>query len=904
MIVEEIAVRNWRSYREQHAFRFKDEINLIVGRNEAGKSILLEALTRALFDRHMAKTEEIKAISPLGSSLGPEVSVVFRENGKRFKIVKRFLQEPRSELYTERGGKWELDAEGDRSDSAVCKILRGEGTVRTAAQSHHRGLAQALWYLQTDSAIPEKEWSEGVKQGLQGLINVVVRSPAEKSMLNILGSTYSEYWTPTGKERSSSNSELARLNSEISTLEKTIDELSDKAKTIEDYRSELEGLQSSEDEINIEIKKAEGELKGFEKGVKEAIDFENSKRDLELARTQAENKNRNLQQTLATVTGNQRKIEEWTKEKKDMDEALIEANLEERSISEKKDRHAQLWKEELEPSLREVEKELSAIQAGLNVWESRKEQERLEKHLKNLSQLHDQLDGKKRERSSLLAPEVKEWKRFKKSAHELDILNAKIEVSAIRLSFSWDNEPKTVMTQPSLKENGSGEFLITEPTEFRIGGVGKIFIRSDSQALKDLIYDREKVQHEVEKTLRRYGVKDVEELALLQERAGDLEKTIERIHDEIAEQEVAEPKADFNLAQIKSRIVSELENSKLDAHDFSVDEVGSLRELHSTKEKDKKRLIKEIGKEQKLEKEAGEKLLASIEARGEITNASAERKAQIRICEETIAAAIKNYGTLDNLQMLVDSSQGELDRAESSLNEALNEYEGRVEIPKRLHEQANRRLIDLNERLHDVRKDKTDRLARIEEAASQGNYCQLADMEIDLERKQRRKEVLSRRAEGVKLLYDLVMAMQKEQSAALSGPVADKTNRWLQLLTDGNYDSLVIDSSLRPTGVHSPKYDDELPLNSLSYGTQEQVVVLLRLAIGVLVSKDEPNLILIDDRLVNADPMRMKRLCLIMQEVSKCCQLIIATCNDTPYAGMGANIVRIPADGKIEPVAP
>ena len=847
----------------------------------------------------MAKTEEIRAISPLGSSLGPEVSVVFRENRERFKIFKRFLHEPQSKLYTERDGKWELDAEGDRSDATVCKILGGEGTVRTVAQPHHRGIAQALWYLQTDMAIPEKEWNEGVKQGLRGMINVAVMSPEERSILSGLESTYSEYWTPTG--RVATTSELYRIDDEITSLKEQIEELYAKAKVIEDHRSELEGLQASEDDIDTELQRARDELIESGKFVEEANDLEDQKRDLEIARTNAANKNGNLRQALETVINNQNKIDEWIEEKKELDEALFEANLEERSIADKKEHHAQRWKEELEPSLKKVEEELRAVQAGLNIQESRKEEERLEKHLKKLQELNDHLDRKKNERASLLAPNVKEWKMFKNAAHELDILNAQIEASAIRLSFSWDSEAISVTTHPYLEENESGEFLVTEPTVFSMDRVGKISIRGGSQGLKDLLRDQEKIQHEVETTLRTFDAKDIEELAFLQERGSDLDRTIKELRDKIAEQEGAEPRADLDLAQLKNRVASELGNSRLDSHDYSADDDGSLRDLHSTKEKEKKRLMGEIKKEQKFEKDADKSLLDSIKFKGEKLTASAERTAQIRMCEETIGAIIKNYVTLDNLKRSVDDSQNELDQIEGSLNEVLNEYEERVEIPKRLHEQANQRVDELIERIQDIRKNKAVQLAKIEMATSQGNYCQLADMEIELDKKKKRKETLSRRADGVKLLHDLVMAMQMERSAALSGPVADLTNRWLQILTDGNYDSLVIDGSLRPTSVHLPKYDDELSMDSLSHGTQEQIVVLLRLAIGVLVSKDEPNLILIDDRLVNADPMRMKRLCLIMQEVSNTCQLIVTTCNDTPYAGMGANIIRIPADGKIEP---
>ena len=148
MILEEITVKNWRGFREPHRFRFEDGINLVVGRNEAGKSTLFEALTRTLFDRHNSKAEEIRAMQPLCSSLGPEVMIHFRAGGVRFKVVKRFLQDPRSELYSERDGRWELNCEGDASDNRLREILSGEGTSRTAARPEHRGLAEALWYLQ------------------------------------------------------------------------------------------------------------------------------------------------------------------------------------------------------------------------------------------------------------------------------------------------------------------------------------------------------------------------------------------------------------------------------------------------------------------------------------------------------------------------------------------------------------------------------------------------------------------------------------------------------------------------------------------------------------------------------------------------------------------------------------
>ena len=75
MIIEEITIRNWRGYRGSHTFNFDDGFNLLVGRNEAGKSTIFEALTSTMLDPHKSATKEIKQMQPLGSSLGLEATI-------------------------------------------------------------------------------------------------------------------------------------------------------------------------------------------------------------------------------------------------------------------------------------------------------------------------------------------------------------------------------------------------------------------------------------------------------------------------------------------------------------------------------------------------------------------------------------------------------------------------------------------------------------------------------------------------------------------------------------------------------------------------------------------------------------------------------------------------------------
>ena len=147
MRLESVTLRGWRRYREERSFRFEPGVNVLHGPNESGKSTLLEALVRGLFDRHTSKTRDLKAIVPVGSTLAPEVELVLAVDGGRWKARKRFLREPVAELWSEVGGRWQLDHEGDRADRMLRDLLRGEGT-RGGARPEHRGLAQALWYLQ------------------------------------------------------------------------------------------------------------------------------------------------------------------------------------------------------------------------------------------------------------------------------------------------------------------------------------------------------------------------------------------------------------------------------------------------------------------------------------------------------------------------------------------------------------------------------------------------------------------------------------------------------------------------------------------------------------------------------------------------------------------------------------
>ncbi len=894
MILEEIQVTNWRKFREPQAFKFKDGVNLLVGRNEAGKSTLFEALTRAFFDRYNSKNDEIKAMQPIGSSLGPEVKIQFQSNGTRYMSVKRFIQNPQSQLFSERNGKWELNHEGDKADAYMRELLQGETAQRTEARPEHRGIAQALWYLQTDGSIPVTAWNEGVKQGLQGLVKIAATSPRERKILEGIEKVYNEYWTPKG--RLTSNSELANLQVEIPILVENLTTIREKARIVDSYRTDLEEYCDEESLKKLELGKAENELIELTKLVQAAEIVEKEKESKEKAKKEAFERRQKLKQDIEQIQGRQSKVIELKNEFKKLNESLTEIGTDAKLEATASERHARCWKEELEPILKHLEDELRALHAVANLRKLEKEQDRLKEHGQKIIQIRSQLEDRKKERSGILSPDIQEWKKFTKASVDLNIVTAKVESSAVRVKFEWDDTKKKITTRPPLKESGKGEFIVAEATEFIVQGVGKIHIRSGAQDLKDLLSEQAQLNQDLDKILQRFHVKDKDGLATLYEKGRDLDQAITKLDENLQEIEKREPDWEEELSRTERGIEEETRAAGELASEALKQGGRSIREQIAKKESEKEGLIRRIKGEQELAEAAGKKNLDLLKKQGIISSTIAERNAQIGMHEENITEILQAYGTINHLKELVIKADEELAIAQTLLEGLLQDYEKKVDTPRKLYSQCQDRVKELEGQINDLRTKVISTMARIEESAAQGNYGQLADLEIDVEQKRKRVEVLQRRANGVKLLHDIVAIHEKQRSAALSGPVQDLTNRWLGLLTDSDYDLLRIDELIRPAGVHMTRYNEDLPLTSLSYGAKEQIIVLLRLAIGVLISKDSQNLVVIDDHLVNADPVRMKRLCLILQEASKTCQIIIATCNGTPYAGLKAHYVRVPAD--------
>jgi DNA repair exonuclease SbcCD ATPase subunit len=900
MIVEEITIRNWRSYREPRTFRFGEGFNLLVGRNEAGKSTLFEAFTRVLFDRHTSAAEKIRQIQPLESSLAPEATIVFRVNGDKYKVRKRFLQNPTAEFSTWQGDQWELKHEGDAADSAVRDILRGELPGR-ASQPEHRGLCQALWYLQGDTPLPKEAWAEGVKEGLSGFVSLVARSPDEDRILKGIEDEFKEFFTPTGKVKSGSRPD--QLLKKIPELEEELQTLHGRARSVEELRLELEEFAEQQRLKDIALKAARTEVADLKQKIEEGAVLEEEKKQKEETLRQAKAAREKIADDRAAIDKRikqiDEKIKDFAEKQREADVLQTDARIEQGAA----DAHHETWKKVHEPELRQVDTELSILQAIERTRQLEEEIARVQEDIGHIETTERELRKRQHELSTAPLPTKKDLKTYQEQKLELASVNGQIEQAAIRIGFDLQVEDISITADPDVERTEDGEYLVLRPTTFTIDNLGTITVRGGGSSLEELQAKAESLSAEFASIFERFGAADEQELSDLQQRRQDLEQAIKHLKatlkDLTAKKELDPLRED--VARARQKITDEKSRSDAAPPEWQDLSSDGIREKSADLTRKKAELTGLIEREQQGENEAREDLATALQKAHEASGHLIKLKTQVGGLEQQNAEALKSYGTYEHLQETLVNETAALERAREDLAAILVEYKIRVEEPRAQYEDARDVAQDLEEQMQSVREEIIDRKARIEAAVSENFYSRIGDQEALLGATKRSLDQVTRQAEAVKLLREMVQAFKTEQTTALSGPVADQVNRWLIQLTDGSYDSVRMDEKIFPVGVSNPRYDEALPLESLSYGTHEQVIVLLRLAMGALLSKDERNLVVIDDRLVNADPIRMRRLCQILEEVAtNHCQVVVATCNNTPYAGIQGKVIQVPGDGKAE----
>ena len=123
--------------------------------------------------------------------------------------------------------------------------------------------------------------------------------------------------------------------------------------------------------------------------------------------------------------------------------------------------------------------------------------------------------------------------------------------------------------------------------------------------------------------------------------------------------------------------------------------------------------------------------------------------------------------------------------------------------------------------------------------------------------------------DAVDCLYSLFEECREKQFNTILGPIENRVLNWMKLLRIDGYQELRFSDSFLPEKLTRRGGASEFSLDEESIGTQEQIGLMVRLALGSTLAKpEEPAVAILDDPLTHSDSLRLTNMCAVLRNAA------------------------------------
>ncbi len=422
-----------------------------------------------------------------------------------------------------------------------------------------------------------------------------------------------------------------------------------------------------------------------------------------------------------------------------------------------------------------------------------------------------------------------------------EIINIETAINAGKMILKLNNSKKEIFIKRDLEKEEALEENIEYSSKGFISISNEDFIIEIKSG--EIDYDELSKKHlllksDFENSLKRLEIKDIEE-------GKENNKNIKEIQ--------------YNILKKSEEINYILSNSKLE------DLQEELKDLEDIEENIDESLI-------------------NFELKN-INNEIIEKKSTIKINEEKINFWKEKYGTQDRLFDMVIEEKTNLKLKEK-------EYEKLKPLPKEFESTDSflKRLSFLKEESSNL-DEEVLRLRTLHLEAknnlSDETYEELKKSSIEAQRNFEKN--LNR---GIKLLKIQKVFFQVKEDLEMDPmeSLVKEFKRVLSTITLGKYDNSSIDETFE---IELLKNGNKVPLELLSAGTYDSVALAFRFAILKHLFEENSGYVILDDCLVDLDPIRKKEAVALIQEFGKENQIIFTTCDPTTAQMLGGNIIEL-----------
>ena len=895
MIIRRIEVEGFR------CFRSKIELadlqlgpNVIHAPNETGKSSLVLAIARCLFDRYGTKSEEMLDSRPWGTELSPKILLEVETKGKRYRIEKGFLDAAASRLLEWTGERFEPLAEANAADDRVRGFLSGVTPTRGASDLENWGLARILWMTQQSSRLSPPRVDGSLREKLLEVLGAASLSDKEQRLIEKVEDAFGIFYTPKSEQLKKSGP-LADAERELKEAQAQVDQ----------WRSQCEqaaGLTVAAHQAEIRLDEAVSRRKQLEAEIVE-LDARAKKE------TETESAVNQKKQELGTIRERwkrwQTALDDMSRIKERIAHHRAEAQRLETSMTSETERLAERRsafekaEEEARVSLKRVG-ELTAFTSTASLQSKARQIDVSLKHLREILEKVESIrkvgEAKAREYASRRQPKDADVVLAKKLLTDVERARMRLEVLGIEVVFEAEDEGRRIrwttaseINEVSVPPSGKAVFRGIDAGTLTVPGIGKITLKTGAEDAKKMGASLAVGEEALRRHLDGFAVGSVEELLVLRETAARLEQEIalqrtlfsSSLTDKFRKEEDVRRAAE-ELEQQLGELVRKLEMdvgavAELPEVDMAAlnQELKSARDLADAAEK-------RLRESEQLFKGA-EKLLSEWAGKRELELKSAEA------LQTEWDAKTESAGTLE---LLAEKAREEM-MQQMFIEAQVKQLES--ELPP-LTARASVRLDQAKQQLLICQGDEREAQARfytcraqLEKAAGDGIYSKASEAEERLALAEKVFRSRQLRATASKLLRTLARERHDQLNQSFVDPIQETVGAYFGRIR-GATTPFSLGANLEEVRLGTSATADS-SLGSHSFGSQEQAMFVVRLALGKLLAERgpeiEPQMIVLDDPLVNTDSSRHERALDLIRQAGNNLQILILTAFPEKYRSLG-----------------
>lgn len=902
MILKQIYLENWKLFREPIEIKFTDGLNVVYGLNESGKSTLINSLHTVLFSKFNSKSEDIKSLQPWNSRLSPKAVITFQNDGVKYRIQKKFLIEPESILESFNNGNWELTAKRAESDNMVADIVGGKinNPRKKGLTKSNWGLGQSLWMIQGEPIIDETEnLNDETVTGLGSMINASIESDEEKRIIKRVDDQYKSIFKKNKSLLPSSR--LKKLDLEIEDCKSRLNAVDDNVTRKEELIRKLEDSEILLNENEKSLKIVKNELKKLQKDIEEANQHELERQNIEGDLKRNEYEYTSLKEKFDDLILYNKKISDLNLQNMQLTEEKGKIEKELSNLTNELNQSISSFKE-LKVKIDKVEDERNNASIAKNTIQEEIRVSLMEPRLEELKELINELNEKKKYFNSIIAPSSSDLKNIQKIHSEIRDIKSKLEASGLTIkghsehlvsgTISLDGKI-TNLNFPTQEKNWSAY----QSVKLNIDTVGEFNIKSGSQDVKELQKLLKNKEENYKNFLDLYKCKDLDEVIERFRTKENAKTDCNRINDILDKRfEDNEKSLELKINNLKNKINLNWNSIPIDSpYNFrKKTNIGNSEEWLAEKLQKLRDIIKKLKIDlNELDGFNDNLLIQQKECEGEISSITNKIDTNNNLIEsyEDRIDKLKSAGINENkTEKELGQISLEIEREKSALKVLKAEMEDKEKKPKDHYttyqnKQSRLKTENMNIKLEINRKenDLKHLLSKFENTNK---------MEENLKLKEDERKKLEIDSEAIKLLYELNHHFRDETTSSLTAPIQKLVSKNLKKLIGPKYPGIELDISLKPNFIKTGR-EETATINTLSFGTQEQIWCLFRLALGKLLSNDEKQLVVLDDPFVNTDKLRMNKALEILEESAKELQIILLTCNLGDYELIpNANLIQ------------